>query len=258
MASIELQNLSTGYRSGQKQTVIADSLNAVLKNGELTALLGPNGAGKSTLMRTICGFIPRVAGEILVNGTDVRKIKPSHLAKEVAVVLTERPDAENMTLREMVALGRIPYTGFFGRLSEEDYIIVDEALETIGIRHLENRKVVSLSDGERQKGMIAKALAQQTDIIILDEPTAFLDFPGKIEIFRLLNSLAHENNKAILLSTHDMEAILQIADTLWLLDKKLGLTTGNTRLLAQSGEINRYFSKKGVTFDPSSCHFNIS
>ncbi len=254
-SAIELKNLSTGYTHSGKKFFVSKEVSATLRRGELTALLGPNGAGKSTLMRTLCGFLPPLDGEILINGISPEKLSPLQMAREVAVVLTDRPSMENMTVRETVALGRSPYTGFFGRYSVDDYRIVDEELINVGISHLANRKIASLSDGELQKTMITKALVQQTGIIILDEPTAFLDFPSKMDIFQLLRNLAKNRNKGILLSTHDMEAILQVADSLWLLDKERGLITGTTENLSYNGSIADYFQHPGLSFNPSTRHF---
>lgn len=256
--AISIDNLAIGYKNRKSVSVIADLLNARLFRGELTALLGPNGAGKSTLMRTLCGFLKPLEGIVRVNEVRLEKFTPQTLAKEVAVVLTDRPDLENISVRGIVALGRSPYTGFFGRLSKKDSEIIDAAIESVGICELTDRRFSSLSDGERQKTMIAKALAQQTGIIILDEPTAFLDFPSKIEIFRLLRRLSIDERKAILLSTHDMEAVLQIAQSVWLLDRNFGLTTGETDLLSENGSIAYYFHREGLHYSDSTRHFTIN
>ena len=170
------------------------------------------------------------------------------LSRTIGVVLTEKPDIRNMSVRELVALGRSPYTGFWGTLHNEDWQIVDEAIDAVRIGVLRERMVNTLSDGERQKVMIAKALAQQTPIIFLDEPTAFLDFPSKVEMMQLLRRLAREAQKTIFLSTHDFELALQVADKLWLMETG-GVSIGAPKELAQSGALARYVERPGITFD---------
>lgn len=259
-----MRDLSIGYRvrdhrehNGKREIVIASGLTERVEKGELTSLLGPNGAGKSTLMRTASGFIPALAGEIFINGRNLKSLSPKELAQSLSVVLTERPTAENMRVEEMVALGRSPYTGFFGRLTAEDHKIVREAISLTGIEELKDRKVVTLSDGERQKCMIAKALAQQTPVIFLDEPTAFLDYPSKAETFLLLKKLCKETGKSILLTTHDLEIALQLSDRLWLLSKENGLTTGTPASLGEDGSIARYFDSASINYDSTSRRFRV-
>lgn len=208
MQTIQLYNLSIGYG---KHTVVSD-INATLNSGRLTCLLGRNGVGKSTLLRTLAGFIPPIAGEIYIQGTPLERLSHQELAEKISVVLTERMNIRNLTTTELVGLGRTPYTGFWGVLSDEDRKIISNAMQLVGIEQLAERNISSLSDGERQKVMIAKALAQQTPIIILDEPTAFLDFQSKVDTLRLLAQLAHELDKTVFLSIHDIELALQIID----------------------------------------------
>jgi iron complex transport system ATP-binding protein len=167
----------------------------------------------------------------------------------ISIVLTGKPRVRNMTVAEMVGLGRSPYTDFWGRLSAEDKEVVEKALALTGITALKDRLVQTLSDGEKQKMMISKALAQQTPVIFLDEPTAFLDFPSKVEMLLLLRRLAHEMNKTIFLSTHDFELVLQVADTLWLMDAEQGLSSGTPQELADCGDLSRYVERKGISFD---------
>ena len=213
----ELKGLSTGYHTKKGDRVVSRDITARLQAGELTCLLGPNGAGKSTLLRTLAAFQPPLDGELLLDGRPLNAFTPQERATRIGVVLTERPDIKGMRVREMVAMGRSPYTGFWGGLSAQDETAVDEAIQQVGIHDLERRMLHTLSDGERQKVMIAKALAQQTPIIFLDEPTAFLDFPSKVEMMLLLRRLAREMQKTVFLSTHDLELALQTADRLWLL-----------------------------------------
>ena len=253
--TLEVRNLATGYVSGHKHTVVTGNINATLHPGQLTCLLGSNGAGKSTLLRTLAGFQPPLEGQILVGGRDLALCSTSELARTIGVVLTDRISLGNMSVRELVGLGRSPYTGFWGRLSPEDDAVVERAIDTVGIGSMATRMLSTLSDGERQKAMIAKALAQLTPLIFLDEPTAFLDYPSKIEIMRLLRRLAHEEGKTVFLSTHDVELALRLSDSIWLIDKTLGVTTGTPQALALDGSVGRYFDREGVSFDPTTGQF---
>lgn len=256
-SSIIISDLSTGYSSGRHVSTVTSGINASLTPGKLTCLLGPNGAGKSTLLKTLSGFLRPLSGKIIINGRNITDYSDHELAKVIGVVLTERIHIANMSVDELVALGRSPYTGFFGRMSRDDRNIVDEALKRVGIENLRSRMIHTLSDGERQKTMIAKALAQETPVIFLDEPTAFIDYPGKVEIMQLLARLCHEGGKTVFLSTHDVELALQIADRLWLIDKTDGVTTGSPEDLALSGDLARCFQREGVRFDPGAGQFVI-
>lgn len=219
----ELRSLAIGYRKGKHVHTVASDLNATLCGGTLVCLVGRNGVGKSTLLRTLAFFQEPLAGEIILDGHPLRSYTSQTLAETVSVVLTERGDLDNLTVGDVVGLGRTPYTDFLGTLRDEDHRQVAAAIETVGLTPLATRSMACLSDGERQKVMIAKALAQQTPVIILDEPTAFLDYPSKAAIFNLLRRLAHEHDKLILLSTHDLDVAYRIADDIWLMDEQ-GLT----------------------------------
>lgn len=192
---------------------MASALTAALRKGELTCLLGPNGIGKSTLLRTLSAFQPKLGGSVGINGREIADYSDKELSRLIGVVLTEKPDVQQMTVRELVELGRSPYTGFWGTLDDDDRQVVSQSLRLVGIERLAPRLVHTLSDGERQKVMIAKALAQQTPVILLDEPTAFLDYPSKKEMFQMLAQLCHEQGKAVLVSTHDLDIALPIADS---------------------------------------------
>lgn len=255
MKALSVTSLSIGYILRKKRIEIANNLNASLRQGEITCLLGPNGVGKSTLIRTLTGFQPALDGEILLLEKNLNDFTPSALSKAVSVVLTDKIDLSGMNVFEMVCLGRTPYSGFFGRLAKCDIEIVEEAIDMVGISHLSHRRISTLSDGERQKAVIAKSIAQQTPIIILDEPTAFLDYPGKVEMFMLLRRLAKEKNRAIFVSTHDLEIALQLADTLWLMNSTDGLTTGPTGKLSEQGVISRYFESDSLHYDAANAHF---
>ena len=211
---ILLKKLSIGYRQKTDSRKVLKDINLSIFSGELVCLLGPNGIGKSTLLRTLSGLLPKLSGTIMINGRALEEYSEKELSKQVGVVLTDHPQLRNMRVEELVALGRAPYTNFFGGLSSEDKVFVDEAISLVGIDKLRGRMIRELSDGERQKVMIARALAQQTPVIILDEPTAFLDFPSKVEVMKLLRNLAHDMHKTILLSTHDLDLAVRLAHTL--------------------------------------------
>lgn len=214
VGSLSLNNVSVGY--GRKAVVGGVSIS--FKPGELVCLLGRNGTGKSTILRTLAGFQPPLSGEITIGGKPLASFDRKQLSQVIGIVLTEHNDIPDLTVREIVALGRSPYTGFFGTLAPNDRLVVDEAISRVGITHLQERMLSTLSDGERQKAMIAKALAQQTSIILLDEPTAFLDYPSRVELFQLLRQLASDEQKIILMTTHDLQLARQYASRLWPLD----------------------------------------
>ena len=274
---IELLNLTIGYKSKNNGKVVAGPITASIHSGELTCLLGQNGIGKSTLLRTLSAFQPPLEGEIMVPAPDalgagkaadevpmaaLASLTHRDLARLIGVVLTEKPDVQNMTVFELVGIGRSPYTGFWGRLTKADREIVEESLRLVGIESLSERFIQTLSDGERQKMMVAKALAQQTPVIFLDEPTAFLDYPSKVEMLQLLKRLAHETRKTIFLSTHDMELALQIADELWLMSRRQQtsgaepshgsdspITIGTPQELAANGTLSQFIDRPGIHLD---------
>ena len=286
--TIRLTGLSIGYRGKHSVKCVADDISQAIHSGELTCLLGENGAGKSTLLRTLSGFLSPLAGEISILGRPLSSYKERELATVIGVVLTEKNNLQNMTVRELVGMGRSPYTGFWGRLSADDRRKVDDALSLVGIAALSDRMVQTLSDGERQKVMIAKALAQETPIIFLDEPTAFLDYPSKVEILHLLHRLSREMHKTIFLSTHDLELALQIADRLWLMPRRpdpekrgsaggsaggqevghgggrnggrnggRSVTVGTPEDLSLDGTLDMFFRRKGVAFEKQTGLYRI-
>lgn len=231
MNTIQLKDLSIGYKlhNGKTKT-IASHINASVESGMLTCLIGRNGTGKSTLLRTMTGFIPPLEGQVILEGRDLSMLSATERARIISIVLTERPETDNITVNELVGMGRLPYTNFWGTLQEEDRQIVDDAMQMIGIYELRNRKTGTLSDGEKQKAMIGKAIAQQTPVIILDEPTAFLDYPSKQETMLLLHQLAQELNKTIFLSTHDLNIAYQVADKIWCMGNDYGLRIGDEEI----------------------------
>lgn len=255
--TIHINKLSIGYKTKKNEKIVAQDLTSTIRSGELTCLIGANGIGKSTLLRTLAGFQPPLSGDILIENKSINSYTHKDLSRLIGVVLTEKVDIQNMSVLELVSMGRTPHTSFWGKLTDEDWNIVNNAIHQVNITKLSKRPIQTLSDGERQKAMIAKALAQQTPVIILDEPTAFLDFPSKVEIMQLLNSLSKTMNKTIFLSTHDLELALQIADTIWIMNHKKELLVGSPDELADSGSIENIFQGKGVSFDPLHKLFKI-
>lgn len=239
-------NLSVGYQS---RTVL-NSLNLNLEKGQLTCLLGPNGSGKSTLIRTLAGIQKPLLGMVSLLGTNLREVNPKNLAKQLSLVLTDRIAPGNLTVYGLVSLGRFPYTTWMGNLSIEDKNVIRWALDITGTMQFANRHIGELSDGERQKVMIARALAQQTDLIILDEPTAHLDSPNRIEIFHLLRELVSSGEKAILISTHDIDTAIANADKLWLVANE-SIKQGAPEDMILNGELEKAFAKKGLSFNYS-------
>ena len=256
--TIRLDDLSIGYSIKKHHTKeVASHIQATIRSGELTCLLGENGVGKSTLLRTLSAFQPKLGGHIWLLGREVESYTDRQLSRIISVVLTERCEIRNMTVRDLVGMGRSPYTGFWGRLSPNDWEVVDRSIRLVGIEVLASRMVHTVSDGERQKVMIAKARAQETPIIFLDEPTAFLDYPSKVEIMQLLYRLIQTTEKTIFLSTHDLDLALEIADKIWLMERKQGITVGTPEDLALSGRLKSFFSGRGVVFDDASGLYRI-
>jgi len=252
------QQLAIGYKNaGQTTATVLAGINVTLHPGELTCLIGPNGAGKSTLMRTLAGMQAPLAGRVTLGQDALHRLPPAQVAKQLAVVLTERVEVGNLSAYALVALGRHPYTDWRGRLHEQDEKVIRHALTTVGAAHLAARPLTHLSDGERQKVMIARALAQEPEVLILDEPTAFLDLPRRVEIMQLLHTLARESNRAILLSTHDLDLALRMADRLWLLPTGGPLTVGLPEELALNGTLAATFRGEGVEFDNEQGAFKV-
>jgi iron complex transport system ATP-binding protein len=253
---LETNNLSIGYKEkrGEDLCLLSD-LNLTIRRGELVCLLGPNGSGKSTLMRTIAGLQTPLKGKTLVEGIPIKERNFSEIARLLSIVLTERLQVGNLSVYHIVSLGRHPYTSWMGRLSEKDESMIKLALEQVGLWQYANKFINQLSDGERQRVMIAKALAQDTPLIMLDEPTAHLDLPNRVEIMRLLRNLAKETDKAILLSTHELDLALQAADIIWLMSKNKDLKIGAPEDLVLSGSIEDTFKNKSFSFDRKSGNF---
>lgn len=248
-------DLAVGYGRGAAQMRILDGLYLHMRRGEMACLLGANGAGKSTLMRTLAGELAPISGHIYINGEDIAKLSQGRRARMVGVVYANQPILARLRVIDVVGLGRMPYTGFFGSNSREDDEVVERSLRAVGMVNKAYRDITSLSDGERQKAMIARVLAQDTPLILLDEPTSYLDVASRIEIMELLGQLASQYSKTILLTTHDVAAALRVAHTAWLIDGAGCLTCGSVEDMVDSGRMNGLFAGRGVIFDSEAMDF---
>lgn len=271
---LRARDLTIGYRSGASAPgmapvqIIAEELDLEVREGELICLLGPNGAGKSTLLRTLAGLQRPMAGRTEIDGKALGDWSPRSLARRLAVVLTDHALPGLMTGEDLVRLGRHPHTSWTGALSEDDRDVMYRALTVVDALHLARRPLVEMSDGERQKVTIARALAQEPEVLLLDEVTAYLDLPRRVEIVRLLQRIAHgdgesQMGKAVVLATHDLELALRCADRLWLLaPSKMGrpgqLIQGMPETLVLDGSFQQVFASEGVEFDPASGSFEFS
>lgn len=262
-ALLTTHGLSIGYRHSdpEREWIIKD-LNLSISRGQLICLLGPNGAGKSTLMRTISGLQNPLAGEVKICGKSVQETRPDELALRLSMVLTDRIDAPNMSAEELIALGRTPHTGWLGRLDDLDKAKINEAIKLTGVESYIHRKIHQLSDGERQKIMLARALAQDTDLILMDEPTSHLDVPNRVEMMQLLHEMAQKTGKGILISTHELDLALQIADQIWLIDPQMKLAYGMPEDMVLNGTFEQAFCKNShlvtdLYFDKNTGSFNI-
>ncbi|MBK9126147.1 MAG: ABC transporter ATP-binding protein [Chloroflexi bacterium] len=247
---VHLHAVSAGYFQGRKPpTVVVQPFSAALPAGKLVCLIGPNGAGKSTLLRTIAGMQNPVGGRVDLRGSDIHRMTAAERARQLSVVLTQRTEVGMFTGYALVAMGRHPYTSWNGQLSAHDHAVIRESLQLVGALHLAGRPVNAMSDGERQKIMIARALAQEPDLMILDEPTAYLDLPRRVEVIALLRGLARRTGRTILMSTHDLDLALRTADQLWLIDDRGQVTTGLPEDLVLQGAFEAAFASANVEFD---------
>lgn len=256
---LHTSRLAVGFgKSRRKPTSrLLSQLNLQLARGELACLLGPNGCGKSTLIRSLAGLHPVLEGQVSICGRALQQFSRVDLARSLSVVLTQRVNAGNLTVFELVSLGRYPYADWRGQMSREDERMVEWAIGKVGIEHLIYRNIQELSDGERQKSMLARALAQNTPLILMDEPTAHLDVTNRISMLSLLRSLAAETGKAVLLSTHELDMALQVADTIWLVDRGQHLRCAAPEDLALDGSLDVFAENGRVYFDRHSGSFRI-
>jgi iron complex transport system ATP-binding protein len=250
-------NLSIGYKSKKDENVIAKDLNLNLGAGKLTALIGANGIGKSTLLKTLTGIQKPLSGTVLINGDDIHKMNPAALALHLSVVLTERLPPSNLSVFELVALGRQPYTNWIGTLSKIDVAKINEAMERSQITHLAHKKHYEISDGQLQKVLVARALAQDCPIIVLDEPTTHLDLLHKVALFKLLKKLTQDTNKCILFSTHDIDMAIQLSDEMILMTPE-SITQDMPCNFIANGSFNRLFNDENILFDNQKGKFIIS
>lgn len=251
---LEAKNLTVGYTSKSQKQIIATAIDFQLYPNKLISLLGLNGIGKSTLLRTLSGVQPILDGEILLENKSINSYTQADLATQISVVLTEKIPTNQLTVYEMVALGRIPYTDWMGNLKDTDLEIIQGALtatETVAIQH---KKITQISDGQLQKVLIARAIAQDTPIIILDEPSTHLDLYNKIMLFKLLKKLCQTQNKCILFSTHDMDLALQMSDEL-LLMRPQGVLHGSTEDLIESAVLDSLFDDPSIRFNKEQKRF---
>lgn len=243
---LKLENLSVGYPA-PRGVVLAD-LDVQVEPGTFVCVLGRNGAGKSTLMRSLAGLQAALHGVAVLDQEDIARMRPQTRARRVAVVLTERTASPGLTVDDVVSLGRQPFTGWQGHLTGEDRIVLADAMESTGANAFAARLFDDLSDGERQRVMIARAIAQTSRLMVLDEITAFLDLPGRVEVMALLRNHARRTGAIVLLSSHDLDLSLQLADDVWLLDGNGGLVVGTPDSLIANGHIGRAFDTESVQF----------
>ena len=249
------KQLSIGYQHSAEETIVTSGLDCSLRGGEFVCLLGPNGAGKSTLIRTLAGMQRPLAGELRLSGKAMSDMAPRERARAISVVLTEAMPSGMMDAYSIVSLGRHPYSGWLGGLTVQDRERIEWSIDAVGARPLANRQVSELSDGERQKISIARALAQEAKLMLLDEPTAFLDLPRRVELMSILRDLAHRENLALLLSTHDLDLALRFADRLWLMTPEGDLLQGAPEELALNGQFAEVFATENLDWDASSGSF---
>ncbi len=241
---IQLSDFSIGYGS----RTLLERVNTSFGKGQLTALIGRNGSGKSTLLRAIAGLNRHYTGDILIDGMDIRSLSPGNLAKSLAFVTTERTRIPNLRCEDVVAIGRAPYTNWIGRMQDIDRTIVLDAIRSVGMESYARRTMDTMSDGECQRIMIARALAQDTPVILLDEPTSFLDMPNRYELVSLLRSLAHDKGKCILFSTHELDVAMRMCDSIALVDNGQ-LYHLPVEEMMRSGHIQRLFSSPDISFE---------
>ena len=253
---LSTSNLSIGYSTKKEKIIIAENLNLNFEGGKLISLIGANGIGKSTLLRTLTGIQKPLNGNVFLNDKDIYHHQPMELAHNLSLVLTEKLPPSNLTVYELIALGRQPYTNWLGKLSEDDLQKVNHAMVLTQIVHLANKKHFEISDGQLQKVLIARALAQDTPLIILDEPTTHLDLLNKVAVFKLLKKLSQETNKCILFSTHDIDLAIQLSDEMIVMTEESVIQDQPCNLISK-GIFNSLFKDEHIVFDSEKGKFVI-
>ena len=247
-AILKTENLNIGYTSKKGKIDIASNINIELEAGKLITLIGGNGIGKSTLLKTITSIIPALSGEVYLSDKKIATYTPESLAQYLSIVTTEKLPTSNLTVSELIALGRHPYTNWIGNLTENDLNHIQNAINITNISHLQYKKYSEISDGQLQKVMIARALAQDTPLIILDEPTTHLDLFHKVAVFKLLKKLANENNKCILFSTHDIDLAIQLSDEMIVMSEEFCIQDQPCNLI-EKGVFDSLFKDENIVFD---------
>jgi iron complex transport system ATP-binding protein len=253
---LQAENLSIGYSHQKKKNCIASSIHLTLEKGKLIALVGANGIGKSTLIRTLTGIQKPILGQVYLHSKKINHYEPLALAKEMSLVLTEKLPPSNLTVYELIALGRQPYTNWIGKLSSEDLEKIESAIALTQIQHLISKKHYEISDGQLQIVLIARALAQDTALIVLDEPTTHLDLVHKVSLFKLLKKLTQETEKSILFSTHDIDMAIQLSDEMIVMTAENCIQDQPCQLIT-SGVFSDLFQNEHITFDSQKGTFVI-
>lgn len=250
-------NLSIGYSSKKETKIIASNINLSFESGKLIALVGENGIGKSTLLRTLTGIQKPISGEVFLNDKKIQDYSNLELAQNLSLVLTEKLPPSNLTVFELIALGRQPYTNWLGKLSDDDLHQINKAISITNIEHLQDKKHFEISDGQLQIVLIARALAQDTPLIILDEPTTHLDLLHKVSLLKLLKKLTLETQKCILFSTHDIDLAIQLADDIVVMSANK-IVQNNPCKLIENGVFNELFKDENIVFDSLKGKFVIT
>lgn len=257
--TLHTENLSIGYKGRRKsKTIIKADINLTLYKSELVCLIGPNGCGKSTLLRTVAGLQPLLDGNVFIYNEPVNHLNPVELSRQLSIVLTDQITVRHLSVFQVVALGRHPFTNWVGTLSPKDEEIVLQSLKSVNLLKFRDKNIGELSDGEKQRVMIAKALAQDTPVILLDEPTAHLDLPNRVEIIQLLRGLAQKTQKSILLSTHELDLALQAADRIWLMNYEGPVICGAPEDLILGGQMEETFRANSFSFNRQTGAFQMN
>ena len=253
---LRTKNLHIGYRSKKDVKYIAKNIELEIGEGELVGVIGVNGVGKSTLLRSISGIQENLGGEIFVDGTKINSLSPEKKSKLISIVLTEQPLSKNLSVFELIALGRQPYTNWLGTLTSTDLNFINEAIDLIGIGDLKSKKCYELSDGQLQRVLIARAISQNTALVVLDEPTTHLDIYHQAYVLKLMKDLTVETNKSIVFATHEINLALQLCDKIILLNKE-EVITGSPAYLKEKGVLSNLFPQDLIIFDPGTSTFKL-